>query len=356
MKKLLSIVLALIMLLGLAGCSNAPSVEDVAADTVIFTDSVGRSVRVDANITAVAPSGAVAQMILLTLAPELLIGLSGNIATEQREFFPKYTYELPTFGQFYGSRANLNMEALISAAPQVIIDLGDIKNGIADDMDMVQQQTGIPTVFIDASLDKLPDAYRSLGALLNRQERAEQLAAFIDETLAMVSDNSAKVQPNEVKTVLFGTGESGLACNAKGSSQSDTIELVGAENAIVPEIVTSRGGGTLVNLETVYAAEPDAILLAKGGPYNELKTNEWSALKAVQADCYYEIPNLPYDWMSTPPSVNRVLGLWWLGRLLYPQYYDYDVKEVAKRFYKLFWNYELKDAQLNAMLANSILK
>lgn len=52
-------------------------------------------------------------------------------------------------------------------------------------------------------------------------------------------------------------------------------------NAIIPEEVTNRGGGTTVSLE-VYAVEPDVILLSSGGPYDTLTEGDWAGLTAVQ--------------------------------------------------------------------------
>jgi len=134
------------------------------------------------------------------------------------------------------------------------------------------------------------------------------------------------------------------------------IDLVGAVNAIVPEEVTNRGGGTTVSLEEVYVCDPDVILLTAGGPYDEVQTNEWSELTAVKNGAYYEIPNLPYNWMSSPPSVNRVLGVWWLGNLLYPDLYDYDMTEVAQEFYRLFWHDDLSAEEAADMLSRSTYK
>ena len=112
-----------------------------------------------------------------------------------------------------------------------------------------------------------------------------------------------------------------------------------------------------MSLEEIYAVRPDVIVLAAGGPYDTLETGEWSALEAVRDGAYYEIPNLPYDWMSSPPSVNRVLGVWWLGQLVYPELYDdYDMIDVAREFYRLFWNYDLTEAEAEALLARSTLK
>ena len=253
-------------------------------------------------------------------------------------------------------RDSLNMESLIDARPQIIIDLGDKKDSIADDMDRIQKQTGIPTVFIEANLDDMAAAYRTLGDILNRSDMAESLAQFIEKTVSMARENSAKIPENQRLSVLFGTGSTGLACNAAGSVQADVIDLVGAVNAIIPQEVSNRGGGTAVSLEEVYAVEPDVILLSTGGPYDALAQGEWAGLTAVQNGRYYEIPGLPYDWMSSPPSVNRVLGIWWLGNLLYPELYDYDMVQVAREYYGLFWHYDLTEEEARQMLSRSTLK
>lgn len=353
--KLTALLLAMALL---CGCGSSQTGYDPLAgvETKTVTDSSGRSVEVPAEITRVAPSGSTAQMLLMPIAYDLLVGLSSSPSTAQRPYFPEEMWYLPTFGQFYGSKASLNMEALIAAQPQVILDLGDAKESIADDMDRIQKQTGIPTLFIEADLDDMAAAYRMLGSLLGRETEAEPLAAFIEETVAMAQANAAVIPEGQRKTVLYGTGATGLACNAAGSSQADVIDLVGVVNAIVPEEVTNRGGGTTVSLEEVYVCDPDVILLTAGGPYDEVQTNEWSELTAVKNGAYYEIPNLPYNWMSSPPSVNRVLGVWWLGNLLYPALYDYDMTEVAQEFYRLFWHDDLSAEEAADMLSRSTYK
>lgn len=356
-RSFFALIAAFSLLLGLAGCGSAHTYDPLAGvETTVVTDSAGRDVEIPAEITAIATSGGTAQMILMTIAPDLLVGLSSSPSTAQRPYFPESMWRLPTFGQFYGSKASLNMEALIDAEPQLIIDLGDRKLSIRQDMNTIQRQTGIPTIFLEATLETMPEAYRTLGRILHREEQAEALAQFIEKTTAMAAENAAQIPENERKSVLFGTGSTGLACNAQGSSQADVIEIVGAVNAIIPEEVTNRGGGTTVSLEEVYTVDPDVILLSAGGPYAQLETNEWRGLSAVQNGTYYQIPNLPYDWMASPPSVNRVLGVWWLGNLLYPELYDYDMVSVAQEYYRLFWHYDLTAEEARDMLARSTLK
>ena len=80
------------------------------------------------------------------------------------------------------------------------------------------------------------------------------------------------------------------------------------------------------------------------------------ALRAIEAGRYYEIPSMPYNWLSNPPSLNMLLGVWWLGNLLYPQYYAYDMVEKTQEIFQLFWDYDLSGEEARQMLANSTLK
>lgn len=198
------------------GCNSGKTYDPLeGVETTEFTDSAGRTVTIPKNITRIAASGSTSQMILMTVAPELLVGLASSPSTDQMPYFPEDMWYLPTFGQFYGNKANLNMEALIDAQPQLIIDLGDTKETIADDMNGIQKQTGIPTIYINATMETMPEAYRTLGQLLDRQEAAEACAVFVEKTLQMAEENRAKLPESNRKSVLFGTGST-RSCLQRG--------------------------------------------------------------------------------------------------------------------------------------------
>ena len=351
-------MLALVLVFCTAGCSRNHTYNPLeGVETKTVKDDTGRNVEMPAQITAIAPSGATAQMLLMSIAPELLVGLSASPTRAQRPYFPEEMWYLPTFGQFYGSKSTLNMESLIAAEPQLIIDLGDRKLTILADMTSIQNQTGIPTIFFEADLPHMANAFRELGVILDREETTEEQAQFIERTLAMAEEKSAQIPEDERKTVMYSTGATGLAVNADESTQSQVIDLIGAKNAIIPDTVTNKGGGTTVSLESVYQIQPDIIVFMAGGPYNEVEENEWSELEAVKNGNYYEIPNVPYCWLSSPPSVNMVLGVWWLGQLVYPDIYnDYDMVEIAQEFYDLFWHYELSEEEARELLSQSLFK
>ena len=327
-------------------------------ETITFTDDCGREVEIPKTITKAAPSGSVSQMVLMTIAPETLVGLSATPSSDQLDYFPEYTWELPTFGQFYGSKANLNMEALIAAQPQVIIDIGDKKTSHKSDMDKIQKQTGIPTIFIETTLDKMPGAYRTLGELFGKEDKGNEFADYIEKTVAFANEQAEMIPDAEKRSVYYGTGASGLDCNADGSVQADVIDIIGAKNAVVGTEVSDKGGGTLVNMEQIYNFDPDVIIVTFDGIYDIIANGDksWAELSAVEKGDYYEIPGIPYNWMSGPPSINRILGIWWLGNLVYPNAYDYDMVEKTREYYKLFFDYDMSEKEANEILANSSLK
>ncbi len=53
-----------------------------------------------------------------------------------------------------------------------------------------------------------------------------------------------------------------------------------------------------------------------------------------------------------PPSVNRLVGLWWLGRVLYPREFSDDLRALTREFYALFYHRSPDDAQLDALLGD----
>lgn len=69
-----------------------------------------------------------------------------------------------------------------------------------------------------------------------------------------------------------------------------------------------------------------------------------------------KVPVGPYNWMGFPPSVQRYLGILWLQKTLHPELADYDLKAEVQEYFKLFYDYELTDAQYDELVAYSLMK
>ncbi len=316
-----------------------------------FTDSLGRVVSVDKNIERMAPSGKLAQIILYTMDYNRMVGWSSRPSSSLESYFDKDVLDLPIFGTFYGAKANLNMEAVISANPQIVIDLGEIKGSkeeMIKDLDTLQDNLGIPVVFIEAYLDDMGTTFRMLGDLLDLEEEGEAKAQLCEATIARA--NEAQKLITDKTTIYFGVGQDGLTSYPKNSFRTQTLRLAGLEN-----VVEGKGNNIIVSPEQLIIWNPDVIIVDQEGSYEKFTApnSPFSEISAVKNNRVYEIPEGPFSWIDNPPSVNRILGIDWIGNLIYPEAFDLDITSEAKTFYDLFYHYSLSDAEAAKLMINS---
>ena len=370
MKKLLSLLLALALVFSLAACaanepapSSTPTISDPASEapesssetpepeTKRFTDSLGREVELPYHVTMVAVSGPLAQIVLFALCPDKLVGIASQWDKSAEAYLATEYYNLPVLGQLYGGKGELNPEELLASGAEVVIDVGEPKKTAKEDLDALQEQTGIPFVHITAMTDSTGNAYRMLGELLDMPEEAETLAVYCDEHYKTITEIAGKVE--KVK-LLYLLGDTGLNVIAQSSYHAEIIDLL-ADNLAVVESPSSKGIGNEIDMEQLLAWNPDVILFAPGSIYATVGEDAaWQQLTAIQNGAYYEVPMGPYNWMGFPPSVQRYLGMLWMASLLYPDAVDYDLKAEVQEYFRLFYHSALSEAQYDAIVENSI--
>jgi iron complex transport system substrate-binding protein len=332
--------------------SDTGSGSKPTAQKVQFTDSAGRTVELPAKITRIAPSGSLAQMFLLAIAPDLLCAVSGNYSQDEAEFIPDYMKPLPVVGQFYG-QANLNPEEIAKIGPDVVIDIGEPKASIAQDMDNISASIAVPTIHITAALESTPEAFRTLGKVLGREEQGEALAVFCEKILVAEKNIMAQVGNNK-KSVLYCLGKTGLNVLPATSFHAEILDQM-TENKAVVTNPASRGSGNETDLEQLLLWDPEVILFGPGSVYATAASDPtWQQLQAIHDGAYYEVPLGPYNWMGMPPSINRYLGVLWLGKILYPEYADYDLYTETAAYYRLFYAYELSRERFDKLTAKSL--
>lgn len=345
MKKAVSVVIVLCLLACmLTGCANEEERGEQAEATKQFTDSVGRTVTVPEKISKIAISGPLSQVYILPLAGDMLVGVSNSFSRDAELYLPAQIMELPEIGQLYGGKGEMDLEALLAADPDVVIDIGEAKQGVVEDMDALSKQTGIPFVHIDATTETSAEAYRILGDLLSRQNEAEELASWCEDTLAMMNSVMERVDADGCrKSILYCLGDKGTNVMAEGSFHADTINKMGRNVASVEEVSFS-GDGNESDIEQIMTWDPDVIIFSPESIFNTVGTLEqWKNVSAIAEGHYYETPYGPYGWLSSPPAVQRYLGMLWLGAVLYPNHIEYDLKEKVTEYYKLFYGCELTD-------------
>lgn len=388
MKKKLSLVLIALLTFNLVACSTTPSatnnVENTTPAEISTSDETSLSAQSslaveastsdnsctsteasdleetseasntdDKSISRIAASGPLAQIMLYAIAPEMFVGLASEWDDNDTGIIPKDFLDLPYLGQLYSS-ADLNIEQLALANPQLIIDIGEKKPSSDEDMLNLQKQTNIPCTFVEATLSTMPQAYRELGSILGKESEGEELASFLEKTYNRTMSIMEKVGDNKVK-VLYISGEEGLNVLGKGSYHAELLDIL-TDNIAVFDNPSSKGLGNLVDMEQIALMNPDFMIFAPESIYDSVSDNtSWANLKAIQNKNYVEVPSGPHNWMGTPPSVQRYLGMIWLTYVLYPEYCDYDVKEEILEYYRLFYHCELTDEQYNELTKNAFI-
>ena len=345
-RTVLFIIVALLALTALSAQSIREVVTEEKTQGRVFVDDLGREVSLPSEITRIAPSGSNAQVIVFQIAPEKLVGLSTWLSDDEKTIYPEYTHDLPAFGTLYGKKANLNMEALILANPEVMIDVGDIKGSVADmakELDDVSATVGVPVIFLEANMGNYGQVFRRLGDLLGYPERGEQLAQYYEKSVQEIGALVPETKP----TVYITSSNDGLYAILAGKSHAECAEMAGAEVVVTSKIVQSNGN---VSLETLYQLDPQYIFAYTKEGFDTIKTSEqWSTLGAVQNGRVYLVPDMPHGFIDQPVCSNRIIGLYYLASILYPQA-GIDIVQKAKEYYSIFYRVELDDSAMADIL------
>lgn len=350
-QKLLALLLAFVMTLSLAACGGQTIDSDDGPEMTTFTDSIGRQVTVPAAPDKIAVSGPMAQIVLFALCPDRLVGIANAWDESAEQFLDTEYYQLPLLGQLYGGKGEMNLETLLSSGAQVVIDVGEAKDGMVEDLDALQEQTGIPFVHINATLEHMDETYTLLGELLAMPDEAGVLAEYcrsVYDRAVSIADSVEKAK------LLYVTGESGLNVIAQGAYHAEVIDLL-SDNLAVVDDPSSKGTGNEVDMEQILNWNPDVVIFAPGSIYSTVGEDAaWQGVTAIANGNYYETPLGPYNWMGFPPSVQRLLGMMWMAKVLYPQAADYDLYTEVAQYFELFYHCELTEAQYDALVANSL--
>jgi iron complex transport system substrate-binding protein len=314
-------------------------------------DSAGRRVEVPQKITRVLAAGPPASILLYTLAPEKMVGWVRTPSPAEKPFLKESVRELPEYGRLTGRGGTANLESVLKFQPDLILDVGSVGPTYVSLAHNVQEQTKIPYLLLDGRFENTPEVYRLLGEVLGVKDRADELARYADETLNGLKARIASIPDKERPRVYYGRGVNGLETGLAGSINLEVLDRVGAINVAA---AAGSGGLTKVSMEQVLAWNPDVILGLDPIFYKAVQTDAlWSSVEAVRKKRIYLAPNLPYGWFDAPPGVNRLMGVRWLMSILYPRQFPEDLGQVTRQFYKLFYQVDLNQQQLESLLASA---
>ena len=316
-----------------------------------FTDSAGRSVPVPQPVKRVFAAGPPASILLYVLAPDRLLNWSRPLHGAERPFIAPAYRDLPALGRLTGRGNTANIEVVLRARPDLILDFGSTAPTYRSLADRVQAQTGMAYVLIDGELANTAESLRRLGRLLGVADRADALADYADRTFRELDEGLSRIPAEDRPRVYFARGPEGLETGVQGSINTEIIERVGAINVAEAD---GRRGLVAVSIEQVLTWNPDIIIAMDRRFFNSIRSEPlWQAVDAVKNGRVFLAPSLPFGWVDRPPSINRLIGIEWLSRLFYPEIFESDLAATTRAFYSLFYQVDLSDAQIETLLTDA---
>ena len=323
----------------------------LAQGTRSVVDGASRRIAIPSRVDRIYAAGPPASILVFAIAPDKLIGWTTAWRETERPFIAQKYADLPTLGRLTGRGNTANVEVVLQAKPDFIIDYGTVSATLASLADRVQAQTGIPYVLLDGDFDRMPEAIRQIGVIANEEKRAESLARYAQDTVSEINRRVAKIPAGRRPRVYYGRGPQGLNTGLAGSISAEFIEQLGAVN-VAAEL--GKGGLVQVSIEQVLRWNPDVVVTIDPNFYAlAFKHPLWGALPAVKSGRIHLAPNVPFGWIDFPPSINRLIGLRWLARVLYPDVFPEDLRPIVRDFYTRCYHQTPSEAQLDALLRHA---
>jgi len=296
--KILSLLLAAMLMLGLASACSAP--------TVIDTDREGNSINLPDKIEKVISSGASNTEILVAL------GCAGKIIAVD-----KYSSDvegllegLPLFNQM-----TPDCEQLINLEPDVIFVSGMSKTGGSDPFGAVKE-VGICVIYIPSSdsIEGIYEDIRFIASVMGEKKAGDIIVSDMQREIKAIKAIGDKIK--DKKTVYF---DIGWSWSLGGETfQNEMIEIIGAVN-----IFADQKGWFAVSDEAILDANPNVILINDGSssdPIGDITGRPgWDALTAVKnGNVYYIDMN-----SSNRPCQNIIKALKQMAKAVYPDKYNF---------------------------------
>jgi iron complex transport system substrate-binding protein len=304
-----------------------------AASAAEVTDATGRAVHLPDQVARVLPAGPPAAVLLAALAPDLMLGWPSPLPDSARALLPATAAQLPQVPRLTG-RDDVT-EKIQALKPDLILDYGTVSPRYSDLAKATQQRTGIPTILLDGALADIPHAIRTLGGILHREGRAETLATFAEAVLALPPTQR---HPR----VVYARGADGLTVAAPGTDVMAVFTRLGWE-VLAPD---GNGAFRPSSIAAIAALDPGVLIFSDPAMREAVVHGDaWRAVRAVREGHALVAPALPFGWVEEPPSINRLLGLAWLG--------GGDPMTLAALFNATVYGRALTAAQLDGVLAGA---
>ncbi|MGK6314776.1 ABC transporter substrate-binding protein [Neorhizobium sp. DT-125] len=320
------------------------------AQEIVFKDQENREVRlakaagrivsivIPMASTVIALDGSTKKLVGMnpTAKSAVLEGILGKIFPEAKDIPSDVT--APNFVP--------NVEALTATNPDLVIQWG----GRGHDIVAPITNAGLNAMLILYGTEELTREYMAITAkALGKPERIVELVEWRDKVQKDIEAKTKAIPQDRRPSVLYvGRALSDIsASGTKGNYNAWYIELAGGKNASA-----ELNGTVSINKEQIAEWDPEVIFL---NAFEAKLDVSWiyndpilSLTKAAKNKRVYKMPLGGYRW--DPPNQESPLSWMWSANLIQPDVFKYDLRSEMKTYYKMLYNYELTDADIDGIL------
>lgn len=335
MKKILSILLSLTILLSFTACGKVNESADEKTHStygyypVTVTDHAGREVVIEREPQRIVSCYYITSSLLMALdLDEKMVGIEDN-----PDYRPIYGLSAPQLLElpWVGTAKMLDVEGCAALEPDLVIlplrlkDAADILDDLGIDVMLVNPE----------SQELLVEMIQMVGTATNTQKTADSLVAFLEEQEKNLMQTLSGI---DTPSVYLAGNSSVLSTAGEAMYQSDMIRLAGGRNAAA-EITDTYW--TEIDYEQLLVWNPEYIILASSAKYtveDVLNDPNLAACTAVVNGNVYQIPADAESWDSPVPG--SILGAVWLANVLHPeQLSDTDCTAMMDMYYETFYDF-----------------
>ena len=352
MKKLISLLLVLAMLLSFAACGQSgktdettpvtsevtvpATVETVPETTVTLshypvtvTDHAGREVVIEEEPQKLVSGYYISTSLLIALdLDEKLVGIEAK--ANKRAIYKLAAPELIDLPNV-GTAKEFDLEGCAALEPDLVILPIKLKSAVE-----TLEGLGIDVLLVNPeNQELLTGMINMIAAATNTEDKAAELLGFTATQEGYLAETLA----GAVAPSVYLAGNSSMLSTAGNAMyQSDMIRLAGGVN-VAAEIEDTYW--VEIDYEQLLAWNPDYIILASDASYtvdDVLTDPSLAACAAVVGGKVYQMPSKAEAWDSPVPS--GILGALWLANILHSEVLtDADCVERIDEYYETFYDF-----------------
>lgn len=363
MKRIISVLLAAFLLLGLSACGTQQEPNPTDAAQITVTDMIGREVAVQPGTykRVVCVGAGALRMYCYIGDVNLLAGVEDidNTSLSERPkmfdsvarpyvmAFDEVFRTLPSCGVGGPMAQAAEAEKILSCNPDIVIsEFEDV-----DKANALQDQLGVPVITLSAGSkgvfdEKFSGSLELLGRIFGKEEKAAGLIKFVSDEKAAIEARVANIAEDDKPSVyICGLGNWGTTNHLMTAENYVCLEVAGVKNVVSGLAI--QGVGAIEEEKFVeLGAQMDIIIMDAAAVknikplYAEDKTMFDTCKAWKNGQVYLE---MAYNAYYTNYEI-ALVNTWFIAKTVYPEAFaDVDLTAKTNEVTKMFLGMELTE-------------